>query len=370
MIDKEVVGAGVTNKRVIEALRHTPRHEFIPTNQRRYAYYDMALPIGASQTISPPFIVALMTEEIDPQPSDRVLEIGTGSGYQAAVLSPLVKDVYTIEIVEKLGKRAARTLRHLGYDNVHTRIGDGYQGWPERAPFDKIIVTCSPERVPHKLVEQLREGGRMIIPVGERFRQNLTLLTKVDGKLEIEALRPTLFVPMTGRAEDLREVQPDSSHPTLNNGGFEERFGDPPQLVGWHYQRQLTIVDGEDAKEGETFITFSNTLRGRGAQALQGFPADGRKVKRIAISAWVRGEGIVAGTSREELPAIIVVFYDDLRHEVGTVGIGPWRGTFAWDFFTAKVTVPPASRAAIIRVGLLGATGKISFDGVEVHAAK
>jgi len=303
-----------------------------------------------------------MTEHIDPQPGDRVLEIGTGSGYQAAVLSPLAKDVYTIEIVEQLGRRAARTLRRLGYDNVHTRIGDGYLGWPERAPFDKIIVTCSPERVPRKLVEQLREGGRMIIPVGERFHQNLSLLKKVDGKLEIEALRPTLFVPMTGRAEDSREVLPDGSKPSLHNGGFEERFGDPPQLVGWHYQRQLTIVDDEHAKEGEAFITFSNTLRGRGAQALQGFPADGRKVKRITLSAWVRGNGIVAGSRRAELPAIIVVFYDDLRREVGTVGIGPWRGTFPWDFFTATVQVPATSRSAIIRVGLLGATGEISFD--------
>ncbi len=370
MVDEEVVGAGITNERVIEALRVTKRHEFIPANQRRYSYYDMALPIGSSQTISPPFIVALMTEHIDPQPSDRVLEIGTGSGYQAAVLSPLVKDVFTIEIVEKLGHRASRTLHRLGYENIHAKVGDGYQGWPEWAPFDKIIVTCSPERVPSKLIEQLREGGRMIIPVGERFHQNLSLLKKVDGKLEFEALRPTLFVPMTGRAEDLREVQPDSSKPSLNNGGFEEQFGDPPQLVGWHYQRQLAIIDEEEAKEGEAFITFSNTEPGRGAQALQGFPVDGRKVKRISLSAWVRGKGVVAGTRREELPAILVVFYDDLRREVGAAGIGPWRGTFPWDFFTAKVQVPKASRTAIIRVGLLGATGEISFDGVEVQAAR
>lgn len=369
MVDEEVVGAGIENERVIEAIRNTPRHEFIPTNQRRYAYYDMALPIGSSQTISPPFIVALMTEYIDPQPDDRVLEIGTGSGYQAAVLSPLVKHVYTIEIVEQLGRRAARTLDHLGYKNVHTRIGDGYQGWPERAPFDKIIVTCSPERVPSKLIEQLREGGRMIIPMGERFHQNLCLLKKVDGKLEIEALRPTLFVPMTGRAEETREIQPDGSHPTLNNGSFEEHFGDPIQLVGWHYQRQMKIVT-EDARDGDAYITFSNSIRGRGAQALQGFPVDGRKVKRLTLSAWVRGDGVVAGSNRSEMPAIIVVFYDDLRREVGTVGLGPWRGTFPWDFFTATLPVPEAAQDAIIRVGLLGATGEISFDAVEVKAVE
>jgi protein-L-isoaspartate(D-aspartate) O-methyltransferase len=148
MVDKEIVAAGVKNERVIKAMRDTPRHEFVPIGNRERAYLDMALPIGSGQTISPPFVVASMTEAIDPQPDDKVLEIGTGSGYQAAILSPLVKDVYTIEIVEQLSTRATRVLKHLGYKNVHTRAGDGYKGWPEVAPFDKIIVTCSPEEVP------------------------------------------------------------------------------------------------------------------------------------------------------------------------------------------------------------------------------
>src|SRR5215208_5701638 len=147
MVDKEIVAAGVKNERVIKAMRDTPRHEFVPIGSRERAYLDMALPIGNSQTISPPFVVASMTEAIDPQPDDKVLEIGTGSGYQAAILSPLVKDVYTIEIVEQLSTRATRALKHLNYKNVHTRAGDGYKGWPEVAPFDKIIVTCSPEEV-------------------------------------------------------------------------------------------------------------------------------------------------------------------------------------------------------------------------------
>ena len=154
-----------------------------------------------------------------------MLEIGTGSGYQAAVLSPLVKDVYSIEIVESLGKHAAQTLKRLKYTNVHTKIGDGYLGWPEHAPFDKIIVTCSPEKVPQALVDQLKEGGRMIVPVGERYQQVLYLFKKKDGKLINEALRPTLFVPMTGTAEDEREIKPDPLHPKLVNGGFEEQVG-------------------------------------------------------------------------------------------------------------------------------------------------
>src|SRR4051812_8662202 len=136
MVSKEIAAAGVKNERVLRAMRDTPRHEFVPAGERDHAYLDMALPIGNSQTISPPFVVASMTEAIDPQPGDRVLEIGTGSGYQAAVLSPLVRDVYTIEIVKPLSARASQTLKRLGYKNVHTRAGDGYQGWTEAAPFD------------------------------------------------------------------------------------------------------------------------------------------------------------------------------------------------------------------------------------------
>lgn len=185
MVDEEIVAAGVTNPRVIRAVRMVPRHEHVPTSQRRYSYLDMALPIGNAQTISPPFVVAFMTEAIDPQPEDKVLEIGTGSGYQAAILSHLVKEVYTIEIVEPLGKQAAKVLEK--YPNVHAKIGDGYQGWPEHAPFDKIIVTCSPEDVPPKLIEQLKEGGRMIVPVGQRYQQNLYLFRKQGGKLTREA---------------------------------------------------------------------------------------------------------------------------------------------------------------------------------------
>ncbi len=251
MVDKEIVAAGVTNKRVVRAMRDTPRHEFVPANQRQFAYYDMALPIGNSQTISPPFIVASMTEAIDPQPGDRVLEIGTGSGYQAAILSPLVRDVYTIEIVEPLSRRATRTLKRLRYDNVHTRAGDGYLGWPEVAPFDKIIVTCSPEKVPQPLVDQLRDDGLMIIPVGERYQQTLYLMRKVDGELKSEALRPTLFVPMTGEAEEKREVKPDPLNPQIVNGSFEEvRRGEEgnQEPAGWHYQRQLTLEAGAQAR--------------------------------------------------------------------------------------------------------------------------
>jgi len=191
----------ISDKRVLAAMASVPRHKFVPRLLRTEAYGDHPLPIGYGQTISQPFMVAFMTEQLAPRNTDRVLEIGTGSGYQAAVLAGLVSEVYSIEIIEPLGKHAAETLKNLGYDNVHVRIGDGYEGWPEAAPFDSIIVTCAPEQVPEPLVAQLKEGGRMIIPVGPGGNQLLYVLEKRAGKIQSNAVLPVLFVPMTGVAE-------------------------------------------------------------------------------------------------------------------------------------------------------------------------
>jgi protein-L-isoaspartate(D-aspartate) O-methyltransferase len=189
---------GITNARVLAVMGRVPRHEFVPATLRVQAYGDHPLPIGYGQTISQPFIVAFMTEQLEPKPTDKVLEIGTGSGYQAAVLAELVSKVCTIEIVEPLARRAETDLKRLGYTNVMVRAGDGYQGWPEAAPFDAIIVTCAPQRVPQPLVDQLKEGGRMIIPVGPAGYQELFLLKKKGGKVEKQAVLPVRFVPMTG----------------------------------------------------------------------------------------------------------------------------------------------------------------------------
>ena len=369
MVDLEIIAAGVKNELVVKAMRSTPRHEFVPLNQRRLAYLDMALPIGEGQTISSPFIVAYMTEALDPKPEDKVLEIGTGSGYQAAVLSPLVRAVYTIEIVESLGRRAAKTLERLHYDNVRVKIGDGYQGWAEHAPFDKIIVTCSPDHVPPALVNQLKEGGRMVIPTGERYQQTLYLLKKINGSLETEALIPTLFVPMTGKAESQRKVQPDPTIPAIENGGFEHTVGEPPEAAAWHYQRQMKIVTDKEAPEGRNYATFSNSEPGRGSQALQGFSIDGRKVKAIDVSFYVRGRKIRQGQGAQELPALVIVFYDENRAMTGQAVIGPWTGTFDWQRETKSIEVLPRAREAILRIGLLGAVGEISFDDIELKKA-
>ena len=241
MVDEYIITCGIKNQRVIQAMIDTLRHEFVPSQYRKQAYYDSAIAIGEAQTISSPFIVAYMTECLDPQPTDRVLEVGTGSGYQAAVLGEIVDQVYTIEIVEELGRNAAKTLKRLDYDNVHVRVGDGFQGWPKYAPFNKIIATCSPERVPQPLIDQLAEGGLMIIPVGERYQQSLYLFRKRDGKLESEVLRPTLFVPMTGRAESLRQVQPDPANPSILNGNFELPIGEDGFVQGWYYLSLIHI---------------------------------------------------------------------------------------------------------------------------------
>lgn len=201
MVLEQIERRGVKDPRVLAAMRKVPREEFVPDAVKAEAHDDRPLPIGEGQTISQPYIVAFMTEALALKGDEKVLEIGTGSGYQAAVLGELAKEVYSIEIVEPLGKRAAKVLQKLGYANVKTRIGDGYRGWREAAPFDAIIVTCAPEEVPKPLADQLAEGGRMIIPVGPDGKaQQLVLLRKKNGKLHRQEVLPVRFVPMTGEA--------------------------------------------------------------------------------------------------------------------------------------------------------------------------
>lgn len=189
------------DERVMAAMGTVPRDAFVPEQLRHRAFDNGPLPIGHGQTISQPYIVAFMTEQLRPQPADRILEIGTGSGYQAAVLAKLVKTVFSIEIVDPLARRAEADLQRLGFSNVQVRSGDGYRGWPEQAPFDAIIVTCAPDAVPQPLIDQLKEGGRMIIPVGGQGHQELILLQKIAGQIKRTAVLPVRFVPMTREKE-------------------------------------------------------------------------------------------------------------------------------------------------------------------------
>ena len=202
MVRIDLKGRDITDERVLSVMGRVKRHLFIDKALWEGAYNDYPLPIGEGQTISQPYIVALMTQSLKLKPTDKVLEIGTGSGYQAAVLGELVDQVYSIEIDEKLAKKAALMLKELGYRKVQVKQGDGYFGWPEYAPFDAIMVTCAPERIPEPLIKQLKEGGRLIIPVGSTsLYQTLTLLTKVKGEVQVKHISGVRFVPMTGEAE-------------------------------------------------------------------------------------------------------------------------------------------------------------------------
>ncbi len=208
----EARGRDIRDARVLAAMRRVPRHEFVPEDYRHESYEDHPLPIGYGQTISQPYIVAFMTEQLSLRPTDRVLEVGTGSGYQAAVLSLLVAEVYTIEIVEPLARRAELDLQRLGYKNVKVRVGDGHLGWPDAAPFDAVIVTCAPDEVPPALIAQLKDGGRLTIPVGEFGDQNLWLLTKQGGEVKRQAVLPVRFVPMVRQNESGAGQAPRESH--------------------------------------------------------------------------------------------------------------------------------------------------------------
>jgi protein-L-isoaspartate(D-aspartate) O-methyltransferase len=201
MVREQLVGRGIRDERVLEAMGRVPRHELVPEAQRAEAYEDGPLPIGQGQTISQPYIVAAMSEAAALSGNERVLEVGTGSGYQAAVLSALARDVYTIELEPVLAERAKRDLERLGCTNVHTRTGDGYRGWPEAAPFDAILVTAAPDHVPPALLDQLRPGGRLVIPVGGSGDQDLWLYTKTAHGVERKHLMPVRFVPLRGESQ-------------------------------------------------------------------------------------------------------------------------------------------------------------------------
>ena len=365
MVANYLVKEGIENERVLTAMRRVPRHEFVRRSLRVQSYFDSALPIGYKQTISPPFIVAYMTQTIDPQPKDKVLEIGTGSGYQAAVLSHLCKEVYSIEIVAGLGRAAGSRLRRLKYRNVKTKIGDGYKGWAEHAPFDKIIVTCSPEKIPTPLVEQLKEGGLMIIPLGERYQQVFYLLEKKDGKLEQKRLLPTLFVPMTGISEDKREVKPDPLNPRIVNGSFEFDKNDDGRADNWHYQRQTRLVD-KDAPDGERYVCCENDSGNRVAQMLQGTACDGSKLAALTGTLKVKYDNTVEGPRRYNRPGLIIHCHAFIRRPVGALLFGSWLGTSDWETVSRKLTLPKETREIVIQIGLNGATGRLCVDDLKL----
>jgi protein-L-isoaspartate(D-aspartate) O-methyltransferase len=365
---------GLTNAAVIDVMKRIPRNKFVDAQHQPQAYWDQALAIGYKQTISPPYIVAFMTQELDPKPTDKVLEIGTGSGYQAAVLSLLVDTVYSIEIVEPLGKHAAKRLKNLGFKNVHVRIGDGYKGWQEAAPFDSIIVTCSPDAVPQPLVEQLKDGGRMIIPVGERHQQAFYLCKKIDGKLQKERLQQVLFVPMTGEAEDKRAAKNDTGNKTslLTNGNFKDRNEDGTPN-GWHYVRNAGLPP-HDSPQVTVRFTRQKPKRIDGqlvppalSQMLQGFACDGRETKSLHLEYDLRGENVTAWYGAEMTPTAMLSLTDENWKQIAVLPLGRCVGSFDWKHISQDVAIPPKTREAVLLLGLPLSSGQIDIRDVKVY---
>ncbi|MCL4108564.1 UNVERIFIED_CONTAM: hypothetical protein GTU68_022866 [Idotea baltica] len=363
MVQTVIKAEGISDKRVLGAMMSVPRHKFVSGTLWNQAYTDNALPIGAQQTISAPYIVAYMTEALGVEPEHRVLEIGTGSGYQAAVLASIVEDVYSIEIVDSLANSAGQRLEELGYDNVHVRHGDGYKGWPEAAPFDRIIVTCSPESVPEPLITQLKEGGRMIIPMGERYQQAFYLMKKEDGAMVQERLVSTLFVPMTGDAEDARRIQPDANRPQVVNGGFEIDANGDGRLDGWHYQRQSQMCS-EEPMGGSYCHRFENGVPGEASQILQGTGINGKNLGAIDFVIWSRQDSVLT-PPRENPAGLVVHFYDSIRRELGHQVVFRWRGTGNWQQFRRRIAVPANAKEMIVRIGLNGSTGTLDVDSFQ-----
>ena len=202
MLSQHLAGRDIRDPLVLKAMKSVPRHEFVPANLRDSAYLDRPLPIGQGQTISQPYIVALMTQLAKPRPDSKALDVGTGSGYQAAVLAEIVDKVFSIEIVEPLAVEARQRLKRLGYQNIEVRFGDGYRGWPEQAPFDLIVVAAAPDHIPQALVDQLVPGGFLVIPVGDQYQRLMLVEKRSDSTIQSTPVTPVSFVPMTGEAED------------------------------------------------------------------------------------------------------------------------------------------------------------------------
>jgi protein-L-isoaspartate(D-aspartate) O-methyltransferase len=366
LIENVLKPGGIRDSAVLEASLNTRRHEFVPENVREQAYLDRALPIGEHQTISSPFIVALMTEILQPKKTDKVLEIGTGSGYQAAMLSPLVQHVYSIEIIEELQNRTTELLKRLGYTNITTKTGDGYLGWAEHAPFDKIIVTCSPDKIPKPLIEQLADGGLMVIPVGERYQQMLRRYRKVGKELVIEYARPTQFVPMLGVAESQRRDKVDGSRPQIVNGDFEEpASGD--FVPGWYYEFGIKLISDPTAPRGGKVARFTSDKPSQPSMLLQVLPLDGEQVRRVSLSGSVKTENVRLSSNWDEQPFIVLQFLDENRNHIGYQWLGPFVGDTPWKSVQREVPIPRECREAIVMIGLFGAVGQASFDGLEIE---
>lgn len=367
MVREELTAQGIKNDRVLRAMGQVPREQFLPLTKRKFAYLDMPIPIGEAQYMPPPLRTADLLEQIDPQPSDKVLVVGTGSGYGPGVLSRIVREVYAIEIVPELAREAAATFQRLKYSNITSKQGDGFAGWAEHAPYDKMLVECAPESVPPPLVEQLKEGGVLVIPVGEHFQQTLFKYRKQNGKLTVEQSRPTLFLPMIGKAKFLQTTDTAAQEPQILNPSFETEFeGDKNLPANWYFVKQAQVIEYPTAPNGKRVLWFKNETPGHASIAIQGFACDGRKVKLLTITLNVKVKSVIRGQNLEQLPRLEIMYLNENNRAIHHDFIGPWFLTGDWTEQQARFQVPPQARAALIRIGLLGATGEAWFDNLRM----
>ena len=368
MVQEEIAAQGIENERLLEAMREVPREQFIPLYKRNLAYLNLAVTYGDGQVILPPLVTAHLIEQLDPQKNDKVLVIGAGSGYSSALLSRMCREVYAVEIDRNVAATAEETLNRLKYTNVKLRVGDGFEGWQEHAPYQRIIVECSPDSVPKPLVEQLAEGGVLLVPVGTEFDQTMHLCKKVNGELTTVSLWPTLLLPMKGKAEEFRSQSEKLRTPSILNGGFEEivpKTTDVP--ASWAYVRQGRVITDSTCPEGKYSLSFINVTPVVAATALQAFPVDGKSISELTLACKIWGKEIRPGQNRQELPRVEVRFFDEKRRFVGGEWMGGWNMTFNWLPKEHVFSVPRTAKFALLRIGLGGATGEIRFDDFRLE---
>jgi protein-L-isoaspartate(D-aspartate) O-methyltransferase len=368
MVQEEIAAQGIENERLLEAMREVPREQFLPLSRRNLAYINVAITYGDGQIVLPPLVTAHLIEQLNPQKNDKVLVIGPGSGYSTALLSRMAREVYAVEIDPAVAKMAEETLARLKYTNVKLRVGDGFEGWKEHAPYQRIIVECSPDSVPKALVEQLAEGGMLLVPTGDEFDQTMHLCKKENGKLTTLSLWPTLLLPMKGKAEELRSQSEMPRDPSILNGGFEELVPKTKDIPAhWAYVRQGRAIADEFCPEGKNSLAFVNITAGAAATALQAFPVDGKKVSELSFACKVWGKDIRPGQNRQQLPRVEVRFFDEKRRLVGGDWMGGWHLTFDWLGKEHVFSVPRTAKFAVLRIGLGGATGEIRFDDLRLE---
>lgn len=368
MVSEEIEAQGIENERLLEAMREVPREQFLPLPKRKLAYLNVVVTFGDGQVILPPLVTAHLIEQLNPQKNDKVLVIGAGSGYSTALLSRMCREVDAVEIDPAIAKTAEEVFARLKFTNIKMRVGDGFEGWKEHAPYQRIIVECSPENVPQPLVDQLAEGGVLLVPVGDEFDQTMHLCQKENGKLTTLSLWPTLLLPMKGKAEELRSQSATPRDPALLNGGFEELVPSTKDVpASWAYVRQGRAIADSSCPEGSNSLSFINVTPGVAATALQAFPVDGKKISELAIACKIWGKEVRPGQNRQQLPRVEVRFFDEKRRLVGGDWMGGWNMTFDWVKKDHVFAVPRQAKFAVIRIGLGGAVGEIRFDDFKLE---